>query len=487
MEIPKLHELLSVVIISSPSPSHPSTSLVDVVLSSLDVLDPALSTCQVFVILDGYEIRDKARPKCGQVTVDMVRKYDGYHQALLAKAERLEGRKLNIIRHDSHQGFSMCVQHALLHSPTPYALVCQHDRKFTASFPFLLKLIQLLESNEQWKHIRYVGFPSVTNANHRFILDHLGLKCLNSFPNVLPLDNLPMYSPFDASTTLSLQPLAFWFDSNHLAHCERYLEIYKPFTYIPTDIKEIISKERGNQEDATKMIKKMVLKKGDFIEDRWGQLQRILLSSLRAEGEQVITRVFRWYGTYLIWIEGNDNGNNSSNSNSSNSNSNNVTKAGGGVCGNNVIDKKGSNEPLVECMDYIFNLNGCEEEEEEVIDSDRDSGNIGKEEEVDEGEDYVDDDDLHRDKVKGKGDEVGEEVRRDELTSEQASEEQDAATESTKGSFTLRHMKESPSPSVNECATMATTGMSREYTHAKVMVSHLRGRTSETVRGYDYN
>eukprot|EP01034_Spumella_vulgaris_P021589 gene21589-27627_t len=70
---------------------------------------------------------------------------------------------------------------------------------------------------------------------------------------------------------LYLQPLIFWFDSNHLCHVQRYLEIYRPISNLPAELKEAIG---------MKSLKKMILRKGDFIEDKFGQMQRILLSTL---------------------------------------------------------------------------------------------------------------------------------------------------------------------------------------------------------------
>lgn len=65
--------------------------------------------------------------------------------------------------------------------------------------------------------------------------------------------------PDDPSAAASpyLQPCVFWWDSQHLAHCERYLDIYAPFTSMSDDLMALLGR---------RFIKDMVLRPGDFIE-----------------------------------------------------------------------------------------------------------------------------------------------------------------------------------------------------------------------------
>jgi len=49
-------------------------------------------------------------------------------------------------------------------------------------------------------------------------------------------------------------------------------------------------------------IGKMLLKRGDFIEDKFGQIQRDLLAAAGKEGNNdLAVELFRWYGSYLCW------------------------------------------------------------------------------------------------------------------------------------------------------------------------------------------
>ena len=87
-----------------------------------------------------------------------------------------------------------------------------------------------------------------------------------------------------------LKPLIFWYDSTHVCNISRYLEIYRPFTFVPAEMKDIIG---------VKALKSMVMKNGHFIEDRFGQAQRSILTSLKGKDELAVL-CFRWFGSYLL-------------------------------------------------------------------------------------------------------------------------------------------------------------------------------------------
>ena len=98
----------------------------------------------------------------------------------------------------------------------------------------------------------------------------------------------------DVPTTrrMCLLPLIFWYDSNHLCHVQRYLQIFTPYKALPEDLREYFGLPR---------IKEMLLKNGDFIEDRFGQAQRnIIMASKRDSAFH--RRIFQWFGSYLLWL-----------------------------------------------------------------------------------------------------------------------------------------------------------------------------------------
>jgi len=122
---------------------------------------------------------------------------------------------------------------------------------------------------ETHTHIRYIGFPTSSNVNHdKFISTNYNLHCLNQPEIKLQLGD-----------NLYLQPTVFWYDSQHLGHVQRYLQIYRPYKNMPTHLRDLVG---------IYSIKDMLLRPGDFIEDRFGQVQRRLLWVLATKG--VVTK-----------------------------------------------------------------------------------------------------------------------------------------------------------------------------------------------------
>jgi hypothetical protein len=91
-----------------------------------------------------------------------------------------------------------------------------------------------------------------------------------------------------------IQPTIFWYDSNHLCHVQRYLEIYTPFRAMPSALKILLQEKDPN------LIQRLVLRRGDFIEDRFGQVQRNLLVSLKQD-PVLLLRTHQWFGSYLLY------------------------------------------------------------------------------------------------------------------------------------------------------------------------------------------
>lgn len=248
-----IENLLSIVIVSSPCSSHPETTLIEKAIRSFSKFT-GLDKCNVIIVLDGFIIREIPRTKKGQITEEMSLQYDEYHQRLCALYEG--NNRIQIQRSDQHLGFAMAVQYGLSFCSTTYGLICQHDRIFLYPFHRLLELINIMDNNE---HMRYIGFPTITNRTHDSVL--------NSRYQLPYLDSSKV--KLNLGENLYLQPLIFWFDSQHLCHIERYIQIYKPYNSLPEDMKQWLGR---------KFVKKMVLRKGDFIEDRFGQSQRNCLT-----------------------------------------------------------------------------------------------------------------------------------------------------------------------------------------------------------------
>jgi len=178
----------------------------------------------------------------------MVFNYEQYYTNLL---EKYSSPRIKVIRLESHHGFALAVKEGLLQCTTTFSLILQHDRIFYVPFAHLAKVCQVMEEHS---HIRYVGFPTIFSKNHQ-----KSLLCRYSLqPLVDPAQSHIEIYPNE----LALQPLIFLDDSNHIAHVQRYLQIYQPYHYLSVPLREALG---------LVAIKKMLLRRGDFIEDRFGQ------------------------------------------------------------------------------------------------------------------------------------------------------------------------------------------------------------------------
>ena len=135
---------IGIVVVCSPARSHPSTELIDSVLSSLDLFE-GLSDAPVGVVCDGcrelepdhaarLSAKLEANPmrfsKRGIVSQRVAASYALYKQRL---ADGGRPRAVSTLELDSHHGFALSVREGLRwvqEAGCTHALVCQHDRRF---------------------------------------------------------------------------------------------------------------------------------------------------------------------------------------------------------------------------------------------------------------------------------------------------------------------------------------------------------------------
>jgi hypothetical protein len=231
--------------------------------------------------------------KLGVISQDHVPVYNEYINRL-----RAEFTNVNVIELSEHKGFAMAVREGLIRCTTDYCLVLQHDRSFCRPVENITCLLDVMDGDTS---IRYVGFNTFKSAQHDKTLDErYGL--LETFTS--------LSKPLGGSSGSELLPLLFWYDSNHIAHVKRYLEIYQPFLHAPDVVRENFGGAKG--------VKSMLLRSGDFIEDRYGwyihkfvyydginrfgQAQRNMIVELhRRNATAAVTSLIRWYGAYLLW------------------------------------------------------------------------------------------------------------------------------------------------------------------------------------------
>ena len=96
------------------------------------------------------------------------------------------------------------------------------------------------------------------------------------------------------SADTRLVPTVFMWDSSFLCDCERFLKLYSPFRYAPDPSLHI----------SNSSLKKLLLRRGDFIEDRLGQQQRHMLTRAGKQGKDGadVLPLFDFFGSFLLEV-----------------------------------------------------------------------------------------------------------------------------------------------------------------------------------------
>ncbi|KAI1634662.1 hypothetical protein F4809DRAFT_504871 [Biscogniauxia mediterranea] len=207
-----LSELITLIITTSPTPSAPSTELVEATLAAFRAHCPALLSrgCRVVVVLDTYDrVGASARLKKGQVTPEgaalaeayrrnvralVLREYgygcgDGELElelelergglaeygspcvetnAVAYATRRTPDRRVTFIEPERRLGFGLAVREALRAAATPYVWVQQHDWPLVDRVP-LRGIVGVMGASEEDEDgdrgdappVRYVCLPSV--------------------------------------------------------------------------------------------------------------------------------------------------------------------------------------------------------------------------------------------------------------------------------------------------------------------------------------
>lgn len=287
---------LSILVISSPSPSHPSTFLVEQCLCSALAALALPTSLPLFIILDGYKLHSKARTKVGRITSDMEVRYDEYHRRLLQAIQEIgfAPQNTHIERLASHHGFALAVKAGLELAQTKYVLVLQHDRIFRKRFDVLRFLLSWLSDDPRANDIRYLGFPTQSNNAHDIeVASHFLLPFLHDPDVRIELDAPGM-------SRMALQPALHWWDSQHIAVREKYLQIFSPAKEMSKELEELMG--------GPWRVSRGLLRSGDFIEDRWGQWMRLTFKEAKQQGldNDSIKKLFRFFSSYLIFIDPED-------------------------------------------------------------------------------------------------------------------------------------------------------------------------------------
>jgi hypothetical protein len=235
-------EGLSIIIVTSPAPLHPDTSMLWSVLHSVDQNIPGLHKCPVIIVCDGYKLVGTAKrknpyslSKSGFIQEEAARTYEAYKSVLQHELDLLRPashRQHVVLEMKDHAGFALSVKHALLHAKSTYqsthSLVLQHDRVFTTklSAAFIPRCLRTFCLQE---HVRYVGFTTTASLNYMAVQRQQFRSVWDRMQEDLAVN----VAAQDSEGPAVLVPMMFWYDSNHLVQIDRMLQMYTPFKTVP--------------------------------------------------------------------------------------------------------------------------------------------------------------------------------------------------------------------------------------------------------------
>ena len=190
--IPKLEDLLTIIVTTSPVKSNPSTELLEKVFETFKKCgDEFAYKCRKVIICDGCRQRDECTTKKhtndkqsmrnGIVTVLQNQNYRAFKQNLKLICNKHDEAKVDspfchttVHELEVRQGYGFALRHALRNCvDTPYVIVIQHDRTFMRPTP-INETIRAMYYNS---NIKYVGMSMRSNLFMRdqFIGQYGGL------------------------------------------------------------------------------------------------------------------------------------------------------------------------------------------------------------------------------------------------------------------------------------------------------------------------
>ena len=246
-----IEQLVTVIISTSPLPSHPSTAVIDAVLQSHARFCPELVACRRVVVFDGYKIGPSLRLKKGNVTDAIAQGYEAYkgqlkqlicgdeaclaeretqklliggqrHYAELSVQKCVDGKAV-FIEAGQQIGFALGVKAALGQVTTPYVFVQQHDWALCSTLPLhdILTAMEACTQEDGNVPINYIGLNNKRSMNYssRVVANDSLLRQLETAILILQADTS---QPAAQSILKQCTPLFHWLDRPHIARTSTY-------------------------------------------------------------------------------------------------------------------------------------------------------------------------------------------------------------------------------------------------------------------------
>ena len=204
---PKMEQIVTIVIVTSPTTSNPSTEMIDRCISGVVRSFPVLANCRVVIACDGVQVLETAPSKkriFGKCTQESFDRYQAYCATLQERSW------LTVLRQTEWQGFAISLRETMrINVQTPLVMVLPHDYELTppsVDIDFGGMIQEMLQSTD----INYIGLPNARSST------------LQS-RHARALQGLTKRSICDG--TLVLEPIGMWKENPHVAKVEAYQSI----------------------------------------------------------------------------------------------------------------------------------------------------------------------------------------------------------------------------------------------------------------------
>jgi hypothetical protein len=286
-----MEKLLTVLIQTSPLPSHPSTALLEALFRSFDRVE-GLKEAKIIILADGCESEEitadddddhnnnndddnkKANFKHGKAPLETRTKYKQHLHLLKEKIGNmqspfnpLKNGTIHLLelpyRHGSARAIAAAFESQAI--STPYILIGQHDNFFVRDVSYLSTILQYMEEDNTKSWLKCVHFPSTATLNYvKKVKRRYGLDISNFCVDL-------------NGGTSSFIPLVFWYGRTHLARTSYYTSF--------------ILKQYPN------------LQVSDHLEELFGTVQLNQLNTIkgRHDFEDEFSRVHDKYGNYVFF------------------------------------------------------------------------------------------------------------------------------------------------------------------------------------------
>jgi hypothetical protein len=268
-----MDQLLTVIVQTSPIPSHPSTALLEALFRSFRRVDGLLES-RILIVCDGCEqqaddSQEAENMKHGKVSSTTASRYEEHRKRLTDRLNlnqppfcSVQEGSIELVELHERHGSARAIEAAFLSQvKTPFVMIAQHDNFFVKDVP--LRSVLLAMKTNVWA--KAIHFPATATLNYQ--------------QKVQKRYGITIQERRMDDSCFKLVPLVFWYGRTHVARSDYYRDF---------------------------VLKNRTLRVGDHLEELLGetQLRDILQNGMSAHEP---------YGNYVLHSNSQEGNNNNSN------------------------------------------------------------------------------------------------------------------------------------------------------------------------------